>query len=224
MTSQGTTETLGSQATQAKEATQQKLSEAGEQARSSLKDQLGQRSSQAGGQVNDMAGSLHAFASQLRDQGKDSQARFADQAANRVDRLGHYLSDSDPDRLLADAERFGRRQPWAVAAGGLVLGIAAARMLKASSQRRYAQTYARDDRSRLGYSDYTDYNDGSRERLEGRFPRDPYEADPYALTRATPAPTTETAPVNTPTRDPRATRDPSVDPSVEETRPVIGEW
>jgi hypothetical protein len=188
-------------ATQAKEATQQTLSGASEQARTSFKEQLGQRSSQAGGQVSDMAESLHAFASQLRDQGKDSQARLADQAADRVDRLGHYLSDADPDRLLADAERFGRRQPWAVAAGGLVLGIAAARMLKASSERRYAQTYARDH-SQLSQRppDYPGLQG------EGPLQRDPFEEDPYALTRATPPPTADS------------------EPSVEETRPLIGEW
>jgi hypothetical protein len=34
-------------------------------------------------------------------------------------------------------EDFGRRQPWAVIAGGLALGFAASRFLKASSSRRY---------------------------------------------------------------------------------------
>jgi hypothetical protein len=34
-------------------------------------------------------------------------------------------------------EDFARRNPWAVAAGGLVLGLAASRMLKASSSQRY---------------------------------------------------------------------------------------
>ena len=36
---------------------------------------------------------------------------------------------------------FGRRQPWAVIAGGLALGFAASRFLKASSSRRYESGY-----------------------------------------------------------------------------------
>jgi len=40
--------------------------------------------------------------------------------------------------VLRQAEDFGRRKPAAVIAGGVVLGFAAARFLKASSSRRYA--------------------------------------------------------------------------------------
>jgi hypothetical protein len=47
---------------------------------------------------------------------------------------------------LADVEAFARRQRWLVAAGGLALGFAASRFLKASSSRRYQagsdQSYA----------------------------------------------------------------------------------
>jgi hypothetical protein len=39
-------------------------------------------------------------------------------------------------------EDFARSKPWAVAAGGLALGFAASRFLKASSSRRYQQTQA----------------------------------------------------------------------------------
>ena len=43
------------------------------------------------------------------------------------------------DRRRPAIEDFGRQRPWAVAGIGLLLGIAAARMLKASSSARYAQ-------------------------------------------------------------------------------------
>jgi len=48
-----------------------------------------------------------------------------------------YGSDSDADRILSDAEDFGRRQPWVVLAGAAAVGLAAARFLKASSRERY---------------------------------------------------------------------------------------
>ena len=37
----------------------------------------------------------------------------------------------------ADAEDFGRRQPWALAAASVAAGFAASRFLKASSRQRY---------------------------------------------------------------------------------------
>ena len=80
---------------------------------------------------------------ELRAQGKDqpAEARRAGRAARRV--LGDYLKRSDGDTILRDVEDFGRRQPWAVIAGGVVLGFAASRFLKASSSRRYHEQGAR---------------------------------------------------------------------------------
>ena len=75
----------------------------------------------------------------LREQGKDQPAKLADQAADRAERLGSYLEESDADRILGDVEDFGRRQPWAVIAGGIAVGLVASRFLKASSSRRYEQ-------------------------------------------------------------------------------------
>jgi hypothetical protein len=74
---------------------------------------------------------------ELRKQGKDTPARLAEQAADRTERVGSYLRDSDSDRILNDVEDFARRQPWAVVAGGLALGFVASRFLKASSGDRY---------------------------------------------------------------------------------------
>jgi hypothetical protein len=51
--------------------------------------------------------------------------------------VGQWLESSDGDKLVRDVEGFARRNPWAVAAGGLVLGLTASRFLKASSSERY---------------------------------------------------------------------------------------
>jgi hypothetical protein len=63
-----------------------------------------------------------------------------DQAAQRVESAGRWLRDSDGDKILRDAEDFGRRNPLAVAAGGLAIGFALSRLLKASSRDRYEAT------------------------------------------------------------------------------------
>jgi hypothetical protein len=80
---------------------------------------------------------LRSVGDELRKQGKDTPAKLVDDAAERVERVGGYLKESDADRILRDVEDFGRRQPLALLAGGLVLGFAASRFLKASSSRRY---------------------------------------------------------------------------------------
>lgn len=129
-----------------RELAQQKLSEAGESARSGIRDQLSVRSNQVGNEISEVAGSLHDFAGQLRNQGKDPHARITGKVADQAERLADYLTSSDPDSLLADLEELTRRQPWAAALGGALVGLIGARFLKASSRRRYEEGRSRSGR------------------------------------------------------------------------------
>lgn len=137
------------QAQQAAEKTREKVGEATEQAKEKaqnvasqaqdrVREQVDQRSTEVGERVGSTAQDIRSVGEELRKQGKEAPARFADQAADRIERTGRYLRDSDADRILHDVEDFGRQRPWAVLAGAVVVGVAAARFLKASSQRRYA--------------------------------------------------------------------------------------
>ena len=117
------------------------------QARGRLRDQVDQRSTQAGDQVQSAAQDVHSVAEQLRNQGKETPARVAEQVADRAESFGTYLRDADGERLLGDVEAVARRQPWLVAASGLALGFAASRFLKASSSRRYQAGADRSDAS-----------------------------------------------------------------------------
>ena len=117
------------------------------QARGRLSDQVDQRSTQAGERVAGTASDVRSIAEELRNQGKDAPAKVAEQVASRADRVGDYLKGASGDRLLRDVEDFARRQPMLVAAGGLVLGFAASRFMKASSSRRYESGYGDLDRS-----------------------------------------------------------------------------
>jgi hypothetical protein len=122
-------------AQQAQEKAQQVASKAGDQARA----QVDQRSTEVGQRVGSTADDIRTVGQQLREQGKEQPAKLAEQAAGHVERVGSWLRESDSDKLLSDVEDFGRRQPWAFALGGLALGIAASRFLKASSNQRYQQ-------------------------------------------------------------------------------------
>jgi hypothetical protein len=126
----------------AQEATDQvreKAQEATQQARGRVQEQVDQRTTQAGEGIASTAETVRRVGQSLREEGQDGPARAAEQAAERIDRAGQWLRESDAERMVRDVERFGRERPWAFALGGLALGFAAARVLKASSGDRYRQ-------------------------------------------------------------------------------------
>jgi uncharacterized protein YjbJ (UPF0337 family) len=146
---EGTADQAKEKVSEAAEQAKDKASEVAGQAGDRVRDfageaqqqartQIDQRSTEAGERVTGTADDLRSVGEELRNQGKEGPAKIADQAADRIERAGSYLRDSDADRLLHDAEDFGRRRPWAVLAGGVVLGVAAARVLRASARDRYA--------------------------------------------------------------------------------------
>ena len=136
----------GSTTEQAKAKVQNTAQQAAGKARGTVRDQVDQRSTQAGEQASTVASDVRSVSQQLREQGKDQPAKLAEQAADRVERVGDYLKRSDGDTILRDIEDFGRRQPWTVVAGGLALGFVASRFLKASSSRRYEERWESSSR------------------------------------------------------------------------------
>ena len=137
-----TSEQVKEQVREQAQVAQERARGATGQTRSRLHDQVDQRSTRAGERLSGTAADVRSVAEELRRQGKDTPARLAEQTAGQTDRLADYLKGASGERLLRDIEDFARRQPWAVAAGGLMLGFTASRFLKASSSRRYqaAQT------------------------------------------------------------------------------------
>ena len=134
---QGTTEQVKEQA---KEQVQQVAGQAKEQARNvadQARSQVDERSTQYGQKVTEHASSVRSVADHLRSQGKESEAKYAEQAAEKIEKAGSWLTESDADKILREVEDFGRRRPWAVIGAGVALGVAASRMMKASSVQRY---------------------------------------------------------------------------------------
>ena len=117
---------------------QQQAQKVSDQAQGAIRQQVDTRSTQAGEQMASVGQSMRDMSDQLRVQGNDLPAQLVDQAAGMTERLATYLRESDADQILSDVERFAREQPWAVAAAGILAGLAASRFIKASSRRRYA--------------------------------------------------------------------------------------
>jgi len=118
---------------------QEKARDAAGKAQENVRQQVDQRSTEAGEKVAGTAQDLRSVGEELRKQGKDTPAKLADRAAEQTEKVGSYLKEKGPDEMLHDVEDFGRQRPWAVLAGGLALGVVAARFLKASSHGRYQQ-------------------------------------------------------------------------------------
>jgi hypothetical protein len=137
-----TGEQVKEQVSEQAEVAREKARGAARQARGRFRDQVDQRSTQAGERLAGTAADVRRVAEELRRQGKDTPARMVEQAAGQADRAAGYLKTASGDRILRDVEDFARSKPWAVAAGGLALGFAASRFLKASSGRRYRETQA----------------------------------------------------------------------------------
>ncbi len=108
-----------------------------DQAKNFVSNEVSRRASAAGQQVNSSADHLRTIADQLRsdDIGRPA-AVYVDRGAATLAQVGRYLSETDGDQLLADAERFGRERPWAVAAAGFLAGLSASRMFKAAAAQR----------------------------------------------------------------------------------------
>jgi hypothetical protein len=130
-------EQVQEKAEEAREQVKQATGGAREQTRDRVRTEVDRRSTQAGQQVSDVAQAMRRVGETLREEGQDGPAKAAEQAAEQAQRAGRWLRESDADHILRDVEDFGRRKPWAVALGGLALGIAAARFMKASSSERY---------------------------------------------------------------------------------------
>jgi len=118
---------------------QEKARDTAGKAQENVRQQVDQRATEAGEKATDAAQDLRSVGEELRKQGKDAPAKLADRAAEQTEKVGSYLKEKGPDEMLHDVEDFGRQRPWAVLAGGVAVGVVAARFLKASSRSRYQQ-------------------------------------------------------------------------------------
>jgi hypothetical protein len=123
---------------QAQEKAGQALDQAREQATTLLESQK----DRAVDSLDAVVHAAHQTSQQLRGQGQDAVARYADRAAQQAERLAGYLRQHEVEDLVADAESFARRQPQLFLAGGLALGLIAARFFKSSARHRAGQPNA----------------------------------------------------------------------------------
>ena len=147
-----------------------------DQAKEQAKPALQSQKERAAGTLGTTADALRKTGQHLREQDQDNVAQYIEQAAERVERFGSYLRGRQVDELVADAERFARRQPGLFIGGAFALGLVAARFLKSSGQRSDASarsfssgssgqwrgTYGSSRHDTSGYGHSTSGNGGAR--------------------------------------------------------------
>ena len=103
-----------------------------EQARERARGEVDERSSALGQYIEDLAPDVRAAGECLRERGRQGVADVLDQIADRMMGAGEYLEEADFDRLTRDLARETRERPAVVIAAAGVLGLAAARALRAA--------------------------------------------------------------------------------------------
>ena len=69
----------------------------------------------------------------LREEQHDTVARYADQAADQIERFSQRLREKDVGELLNDAQQLARRKPALFVGGAFALGLLGARFMKSSA-------------------------------------------------------------------------------------------
>ena len=134
---------------------QQQASEVAEQGSRRAKSQIATQKERAAGQLEGVAQALHQTGQQLREQDQGSMGRYADQAADQVERFSGFLRESDANELIGEAESLARSRPAVFLGGAFVLGVAAARFLKSSSSSSSSSGGAAGGGSSYGVGSYS---------------------------------------------------------------------
>lgn len=124
-------------------------------------DQIDRRSTDLGNVVGSHVGNLRSMGDSLRGQGQEGTARLVDMAADRLNQVSTYLTQTDGDRIVHDIENVARTQPLITAAAGLVFGVTAARLLKAGASHRYRTYGSGSTYGSTGYGTSSGYGTGS---------------------------------------------------------------
>jgi hypothetical protein len=120
----------------AKRETANLASQARDQVRDQVQGLVAERKDQMANRLGSLAGVLRDAGRRLNEEDGGGFGRYADRAAEQVDRLSTYLRDRDLDSFMRDTETLARRRPELFLGGTFLAGVLLARFLKASSDRR----------------------------------------------------------------------------------------
>ncbi len=124
----------------------QQTGQAMDQVRGNAFQMMDQQKSRAADSLGGVAHALRQTGDNLDGGDQGALGQYAHRAADTVDHLSEQLRNKSVDQLFSEAEDFARREPEVFLGGAVLLGLLAARFLKASGRR-----------SQMGNQDYGDY-------------------------------------------------------------------
>lgn len=119
-----------------KEQVQETADQATEQMKHTAQSLLGSQKGRATQSLNTLADTLHQTGEYLRQsEGGGFFATYADRAATGVQQFSGHLDEREVSELIADLERYARKQPVVFLGGAFALGTLVTRFLRSSGQR-----------------------------------------------------------------------------------------
>ena len=105
--------------------------------------QLNTQKNKATDGLGTVASAVRQTTDRLRSDNHDTVARYAEQAADQIERLSDRIRDKDIGELLNDAQRLARQRPALFVGGAFAVGLLGARFMKSSaeSQNDYSTGY-----------------------------------------------------------------------------------
>jgi hypothetical protein len=93
------------------------------------------RKSEAADELSKFGAAIRRAAENLNEQNSGAAAKYAETAADGIDRAAQYLQKANLDRLIEDASRAAKRNPSLFLGGAFLAGLAAARFTKSAGAR-----------------------------------------------------------------------------------------
>jgi hypothetical protein len=132
----------------------------------------------AADQIDQVAQALTRAGEELN-QSQPTIANYASQFASSVSNFATRLREGNMDELISDTRELARRNPGLFLAGGVALGFALSRFLKASAEHEEMERYS----SEYGTEDYgtgTGYADTAATMQRGQDTMSDVESSSYA--------------------------------------------
>jgi hypothetical protein len=123
----------------AKEKIQQLASQARETASGQVESRFSTGKTKATETLGSVAQTLKSSSQQLRDQQQAGIGKYAEQAANKIEEISHYLENASLNDVATRVENFARREPAFFIGSAVALGFLSARFLKSSQRNQHGQ-------------------------------------------------------------------------------------
>ena len=123
------------------ERVKEKAKEAGDKVKEQGRTFLNEQKERVGSEIGAYSAAARRAAERLESESDTNLSSYVSSAADQLDRLATRVKERDLGELFDDVEEMARRRPEVFYGGMFVAGLAAARFLKASKEKRARERY-----------------------------------------------------------------------------------